>query len=161
MSSNLTPNTTQLIVSLAGIIVAYGIYKISALIYNELTSPLRYVPGPPNPSLVHGNIKQLSESVSHKGSYYLVVIGWTEWTEKFRVYKNYLKATNYILFNSYDYPKPEDFTYSIRQLFGDGAFLGVNSGMFLLTLVWLYKGFCVCRRRCSQTPGMCPLTLHS
>ena len=46
-----------------------------------------------------------------------------------------LKATNYILFNSYDYPKPEDFTYTIRQLFGDGAFPGTNLDMFLLTPV--------------------------
>ena len=81
----LTASTTQLIVSLVGIVLAYGIYKISTLIYDELTSPLHYVPGPPNPSLIHGNMKQLSESVSHKGLYHLSVIDWIEWTEQFRV----------------------------------------------------------------------------
>ena len=70
----LAASTTQLIVSLVGIVLVYGIYKISTLIYDELTSPLHYVPGPPNPSLIHGNMKQLSEPVSHKGSYHLSVI---------------------------------------------------------------------------------------
>ena len=33
-----------------------------------------------------------------------------------------LKANHYILFNSYDYQKPQLSSYIIRQLFGDGAF---------------------------------------
>jgi len=33
-----------------------------------------------------------------------------------------LKAINHILFNSYDYPKPDDISYTISQLFGRGAF---------------------------------------
>jgi hypothetical protein len=56
--------TTRLVGSLAGILLVYGIYKISRFIYDELTSPLRHVPGPPNPSFIYGNFKQLSESVS-------------------------------------------------------------------------------------------------
>ena len=56
--------TTQLLVSLASIILVYGIYKISAFVYDELTSPLRHIPGPPNASFLYGNFKQLSESVS-------------------------------------------------------------------------------------------------
>ena len=56
--------TTQLVVSLASILLVYGIYKILAFVYDELTSPLRHVPGPPSPSFIYGSIKQLSESVS-------------------------------------------------------------------------------------------------
>ena len=67
--------TTQLVVSVAGVLVIYGIFKISSLIYNELTSPLRHLPGPPSPSFIYGSFKQLSESVSR--SYYLVVIAKT------------------------------------------------------------------------------------
>ena len=60
------PITTQLVVSLASIFLVFGIYKILAFVYDELTSPLRHVPGPPNPSFIYGNFKQLSESVSQK-----------------------------------------------------------------------------------------------
>ena len=56
--------TTQVIVALASFILVYGIYKILAFVYDELTSPLRHVPGPPNPSLLYGSFRQLSESVS-------------------------------------------------------------------------------------------------
>jgi hypothetical protein len=56
--------TTQLAVSLASFLLVYGIYKIFAFVYDELTSPLRHVPGPPSPSFIYGSFKQLSESVS-------------------------------------------------------------------------------------------------
>ena len=55
---------TQLVVLLASILLVYGIYKIFAFVYDELTSPLRHVPGPPNPSFLYGSFKQLSETVS-------------------------------------------------------------------------------------------------
>ena len=55
---------TQLVASLASILLVFGIYKIFAFVYNELTSPIRHVPGPPSPSLIYGCLKQLSESVS-------------------------------------------------------------------------------------------------
>ena len=58
--------TTQLVVSLASLLLVYGIYKIFAFIHNGLTSPLRHVPGPPSTNLIYGNFKQLSESVSRK-----------------------------------------------------------------------------------------------
>ena len=69
MFSNLAApydTTTQLVVSLTSFLLVYGIYKIFAFVYDELTSPLRHVPGPPNPSFVYGSFKQLSESVSRK-----------------------------------------------------------------------------------------------
>ena len=58
--------TTQLVVSLASILLVYGIYKIFAFVYDELTSPLRHIPGPSNPSFMYGSFKELSESVSRK-----------------------------------------------------------------------------------------------
>ena len=54
----------QLLVSLASIGLIYGIYKISALIHDEVTSPMRDVPGPPNPSFLYGNFQELLGSVS-------------------------------------------------------------------------------------------------
>ena len=73
MFSNFAAPYASLAVSLPSFFLAYGIYKILAIVYNELTSPLRYVPGPPNSSFIHGNIKQLLESVSRK-SYCLVEV---------------------------------------------------------------------------------------
>ena len=58
--------TTQLVVSLIAFLLVYGIYRILAFVYNELTSPIRHVPGPPNPSLIYGSFKKLTESVSRK-----------------------------------------------------------------------------------------------
>ena len=69
MFTNLAPygSTTQLVlVSLASLFLVYGTYKIFAFVYDELTSPLRHIPGPPNPSFIYGNFKKLSESVSRK-----------------------------------------------------------------------------------------------
>ena len=70
MLSNFAPpyaTTTQLVIaSLASFLLVYGIYKIFAFVYDELTSPIRHVPGPPNPSLIYGSFKELSESVSRK-----------------------------------------------------------------------------------------------
>ena len=64
--------TTQLVVSLTSFLLVYGIYKILAFVYADLTSPLRNVPGPPNSSLIYGNFKQVSESVSSKA--YIVLV---------------------------------------------------------------------------------------
>ena len=60
------PYNSAIIVSLASFLLVYGIYKIFAFVYHELTSPLRHVPGPPNPSYIYVSFKQLSESVSRK-----------------------------------------------------------------------------------------------
>ena len=59
-------STAQLAVSLAGLFLVYGFYKIATFIYDELTSPLRHVPGPPSPSFIYGSFKELAESVSPK-----------------------------------------------------------------------------------------------
>ena len=64
--------TTQLVVSLAILLLVYGIFKIFSFVYDKLTSPLRHVPEPPNPSFIWGSSKQLSESVSRK----LIVSQW-------------------------------------------------------------------------------------
>ena len=64
MWSHLVGTTARLVLSLAGIFLVYGIYKISAFIYDEMTSPIRDVPGPPNPSFLFGNFKELFKLVS-------------------------------------------------------------------------------------------------
>ena len=56
--------TAQLVISLTGIGLIYGIYKISAFIQYQITSPIHNVPGPPNPSFLYGNFEELLVSVS-------------------------------------------------------------------------------------------------
>jgi len=63
MFSNLA-GSDQLVVSLAGVFLVYAIYKLSTFIHDQVTSPLRDVPGPPSPSLLYGNFKELLTSVS-------------------------------------------------------------------------------------------------
>ena len=58
--------TAQLVVSLAGIVVIYVIYRISTFIHDEVTSRIRDVPGPPNSSFLYGNFKELTVTVSPK-----------------------------------------------------------------------------------------------
>ncbi|KAF8816769.1 cytochrome P450 [Phlegmacium glaucopus] len=117
--------TAQLAISLAGILLSYGIYKISTFIHDEVTSPSRDIPGPPSPSFLYGNFKELLEPYDSALQ--------EDWLNKYgttiqfkgllgtsRLLTTDLKAINYILFNSYDYPKPDAINYAIRQLFGNG-----------------------------------------
>ena len=59
-----TFTTARLAISLTGIGLIYGIYKISAFIHYQLTSPIHDIPGPPNPSFFYGNFEELLVSVS-------------------------------------------------------------------------------------------------
>ena len=61
----------QLVVSLTGIALIYGIYKIYAFIHDKVTSPIRDVPGPSNPSFLYGNFEELLVPVS---SYRFIMI---------------------------------------------------------------------------------------
>jgi hypothetical protein len=49
--------------SLGATIVVYGLYRVVKLIYGELTSPLRDLPGPKSSSLLYGNFKEIYEAV--------------------------------------------------------------------------------------------------
>jgi len=114
--------TVQLVVSLAGIGLIYGIYKISAFIYGEVTSPIRDVPGPRNPSFLHGNFKELIESdestlLESWFSQYGQTIQFKGMLSSSILMTTDLKAINYMLFN---YPKPDISTFENRKLFGNG-----------------------------------------
>jgi hypothetical protein len=54
----------QLLASVTGTLVIYGVYHLFKLIYNEINSPLRDLPGPENESLFYGNFKQIWGAVS-------------------------------------------------------------------------------------------------
>ncbi|KAF8816768.1 cytochrome P450 [Phlegmacium glaucopus] len=147
MLSNLAGSyvtTAQLVVSLACILLVYGIYKISTFIRDEVTSPSRDIPGPTSPSFLYGNLKELSasyDSVLQEDwlNQYGPTIQFKGVLGTSRLLTTDLKAINYILFNSYDYPKSEEISYTMRQLFGNGVFSGMNRDIFFR----LYKGVLV------------------
>lgn len=66
MAANVTVTPQLVLLSSGGILLVYGIYKISTFIYHEMTSTVRDVPGPPSPNFLWGNFKQISESVGWK-----------------------------------------------------------------------------------------------
>jgi hypothetical protein len=53
----------QIIVSLLRTLGAYSVYKLLRFFCNNLTSPLRVLPGPPSASIIFGNQKQIWEAV--------------------------------------------------------------------------------------------------
>ena len=53
----------KLLVTLSATLIAYGVYKASRMIFAELTSPTRDLPGPKSTSLFYGNLKDLQKDV--------------------------------------------------------------------------------------------------
>ncbi|KAF8802410.1 cytochrome P450 [Phlegmacium glaucopus] len=129
MLSNLAASyvtTAQPVASLGVILLVYAIYKISTFIYDEMTSPSRDIPGPLSPSFLYGNFKELSESSNNALqedwlNQYGTTIQYKEMLGRTRILTTDLKAINHILFNSYDYPKPDTVSYTFRQIFGNGV----------------------------------------
>lgn len=111
--------------SLAASIVAYGVYRVARFVYSELTSPLRDLPGPQNPSLLYGNFKQI-----HAAENSVLQEQWVQehgTTLKYkifamtRLYTTDTKALNHILVNSYIYQKPEATRYHLTRTVGPGV----------------------------------------
>jgi len=49
----------RLLLPLLATAVAYIILMLAEMLWRDFSSPLRKLPGPPNPSLVFGNFKEL------------------------------------------------------------------------------------------------------
>jgi hypothetical protein len=54
---------TELLVALTAPLVFYAVSLLFKVIYQELTSPIRNLPGPKNPSLLYGNMNEIQEDV--------------------------------------------------------------------------------------------------
>lgn len=116
----------QLLGSLAATLVVYGLYRGLKVIYGEITSPLRDLPGPKSKSWIYGNFKEIWEaenSVLHE-----------KWVEEHgptiqyagflglrRLYTTDTKALNHILMNSNIYQKPEAARYNLSRIVGAGV----------------------------------------
>ena len=54
---------SQMFIALLAATLAFLIFKIAKFLYGEWSSPLRDLPGPPNPSFIYGNMKQIWNAV--------------------------------------------------------------------------------------------------
>lgn len=63
MALSQATTAAQLVASLLATLGAFGVYKLVAAFINNTTSPLRRLPGPPSPSFIWGNLKDIWEAV--------------------------------------------------------------------------------------------------
>ena len=54
----------KLVLSVGATLAAYGLYRLLEFVIGQLNSPLRDLKGPPSPSWVYGNLKQIFDAVS-------------------------------------------------------------------------------------------------
>ncbi|KAJ6457452.1 cytochrome P450 [Mycena vitilis] len=117
---------SQLLFSFAGSLGAYAVYQILKLVYDELNSPLRHLPGPKSTHFLYGNLKDIDKaenSVLHEqwveqyGSTlkYRIFLGLT------RLYTTDTKALNHFLTNSYIYQKPAPGRRALSRMVGPGV----------------------------------------
>ncbi|KAG6902666.1 hypothetical protein C0995_013358 [Termitomyces sp. Mi166 len=83
-----------LVGSLSATIAVYGVYRALKLVYQEITSPLRDLPGPKNPSLIYGNMAEI----------------WA--AENSVLHEKWVKDV---------YQKPETARYNLSRILGEGV----------------------------------------
>ncbi|KAF5386913.1 hypothetical protein D9615_002005 [Tricholomella constricta] len=116
----------QLLGSLAATLAVYGLYRGIKLIYGEITSPLRDLPGPNSASLIYGNLGEIWEaenSVLHEKwvKEYGPTIQYTGLFGMRRLYTTDTKALNHVLMNTSVYQKPEAARYNLSRILGSGV----------------------------------------
>lgn len=116
----------QLLASLSATIGAYGVYKLVAFYYDQWTSPLQLLSGPPSPSFIFGNMKEIwhaENSVLHEKwiEEYGLTMKYTSFVGIGRLFTADIKALNHILMNSYTYQKTEATRYNLSQILGTGV----------------------------------------
>ncbi|KII91538.1 hypothetical protein PLICRDRAFT_156698 [Plicaturopsis crispa FD-325 SS-3] len=114
-----------LFVSAGATLLAFGLYKLAELVYGNLASPLRNLPGPPSSSWIFGNFNEIAEedpAVVHE-----------RWVQKYgQTFKytgfggiNHLftldtKALSHILSHADTYQKSKAMRYNLSRIVGPG-----------------------------------------
>ncbi|EEB94311.1 hypothetical protein MPER_06891 [Moniliophthora perniciosa FA553] len=105
----------------------YGTYLLVRYLWEEhVASPWKDLPGPPNDSIIWGNVKQIHKeelSVLHE-----------KWVEEYgptirfkvffganRLYTMDMKVLNHVLMNHYDYQRRDMARWHLGQIMGDGV----------------------------------------
>ncbi|KAJ7638146.1 cytochrome P450 [Mycena rosella] len=118
----------QILVPIAGTLLCYMVLYVVQFVYRDLTSPLRHVVGPKNPSLIVGNFRQMAADP------HLTEKWRQEFGANFRfrslfsiseLHTSDIKAINHIVNNSSIYRKAAFSLESANRLMGRGV-LGVE-----------------------------------
>ncbi|KAJ3724075.1 cytochrome P450 [Lentinula raphanica] len=115
----------QLTLSILGTLASYGLFLLARYLHREATSPLNKLPGPPNPSWILGNSKELQDAeLDEMQAKWVEEYGPTfvfKWFLGKRLYTQDTKALNHILMSGYEYQKPEAVRkWRLRNVVGSG-----------------------------------------
>ncbi|KAJ7739298.1 cytochrome P450 [Mycena olivaceomarginata] len=112
---------SQLLLPILGTLLAYVVYHVVQFLYNDLSSPLRGMAGPPSPSLLLGNFKQMADDA-------LLTDKWRrEFGPNFtfrglfsvrELHTSDTKAISHIVARNVLYQKAPSSRYAIKHLFG-------------------------------------------
>ena len=103
---------TILLLLVLVLLTLYLIYPFLLLIYRQLRSPLRHLPGPPSPSFFMGNLREMHDQENTN-----LIATWEAAYGSTFVYRGFIGgcrlmttdpvAVAHILGNAYQYPKPD------------------------------------------------------
>ncbi|KZT65827.1 cytochrome P450 [Daedalea quercina L-15889] len=116
----------SLLLSLGVAVLGYGLYRLASLLVEPFFSPLRDLPGPPSPSFIFGNLKQIFDaenSVLHEAwtEQYGTTLKYKTWFNRDRLYTVDTRALNHILSHSIDYQKPFLARHNLGEALGEGV----------------------------------------
>ncbi|KAJ7606317.1 cytochrome P450 [Mycena rosella] len=115
--------TSQLLVPIAGTFAAYLLLQLAKFLYEELTSPLRHLPGPTGTNLVLGHFRQIemdSAITSKWRDEFGPNFQWRGLLNKRGLYTTDTKALNHILVNDYLYQKGPVAKKIVTHFLGNG-----------------------------------------
>ncbi|KDQ34064.1 hypothetical protein PLEOSDRAFT_1034004 [Pleurotus ostreatus PC15] len=109
----------------------YGVFKLLAFLYHELTSSVRLLPGPPSTSWIYGNLKEISnleDSRLHEewGRAYGHTTQYKGILGMVRMCTTDPKAVNHILMHPDIYQKPAANRHALASILGEGSLLVVE-----------------------------------
>ncbi|KAE9401805.1 cytochrome P450 [Gymnopus androsaceus JB14] len=115
----------QVLTYAGGSLVVYGSISLVRLLYGEYTSTLRNLPGPPSPSWLFGNFKQIQETENN--------IFHEKWVREYgptmrykfllstsRLYTTDTKALSHVLLNTQIYERSELTRWILNRVTGPG-----------------------------------------
>ncbi|KAI0682779.1 cytochrome P450 [Cytidiella melzeri] len=109
-------------------VLCCALYKAASFVYRTLDSPLRILPGPPNPSVFWGHTRATSKS-SHSvlqekwTEEYGPTISYNSFLSSSRLWTMDTRALQHILTNSYNYQRPPQSRFYISRVLGTGLIM--------------------------------------
>ncbi|KAJ7473713.1 cytochrome P450 [Mycena galericulata] len=114
---------SQILLPIAATLLCYGLLHVVQFLYHELTSPLRNVAGPRNPSFILGNLKEMMDDAS-------LTAQWrSEFGRTFRfkglfsiseLHSSDIKAVNHIISKSAIYRRAPSTREFVKRVVGGG-----------------------------------------